>query len=413
MSPAQITMLVAFVLGAAAGILLFSLFGTHRRKLDQLQELRARESAETAKAMARLRRELDAYENRTREQVEVFQMLPHLLRDMFDAHGRRSLGPIALKLIDQLFHPDQAAIFMARLAQRRLALAAGKGLPGSLAPGTELEFGQGRIGYVAENRIVMDESDFKAAHGEKFVRSSSVQKALEVSGHKDLRADVVAPILEGDQLVGVLAMGGVKTRVGQEKHLLAMVAEVTAIALAHVARLRKVEETSDLDGLTGVANKAYFDSRLRDEVKKADRDRTEFSVVLLDVDHFRRYNDDSGHADGDDVLRKIGQILKGSIRDHDLAARYGGETFAVLYAGTPKDVGLRLAEGLRRAIEAYPFPNKARQPGGLLTVSGGVAGYPQDSREAPGLARAAHQALYDAKANGRNRIVAAVAGYLT
>ncbi len=113
------------------------------------------------------------------------------------------------------------------------------------------------------------------------------------------------------------------------------------------------------------------------------------------------------------MLKTLGKILKGSIREDDMAARYGGEEFVVLYPGVAKADALRLAEGLRRAVESAAIAHGARQPLGALTISGGVATFPEDSANAVDLIRCADQALYEAKAAGRNRIVAASANYLT
>jgi diguanylate cyclase (GGDEF)-like protein len=137
------------------------------------------------------------------------------------------------------------------------------------------------------------------------------------------------------------------------------------------------------------------------------------SLLLLDIDHFKNYNDTSGHPEGDAVLKAVGQILRGSVREDDVAARYGGEEFVVVYPGASKAQALALAENLRHAVESHPFAHGARQPCGRVTLSGGVATFPDDSRSGADLVQCADQALYAAKDAGRNRIVAARPNYLT
>jgi diguanylate cyclase (GGDEF)-like protein len=325
---------------------------------------------------------------------------------MFSAHGRRSVGPLALKLVEQIFHAEQCALFAARPSQRKLALSAGHGLPSTLAPGFEVEYGQGRIGYVAESRVAMDDADFKNA-------TSLVRRHVEATAIKDLRAEVVSPIEDDGALLGVLCMGGVLTQQGQEKRLLKMVADLTAVALTYVTQLRSFEDAANIDGLTALYNKRSFQQRLGDMLHKAEREQQPVSLLILDIDHFKHYNDTNGHQAGDEVLKKVGQILKGSIREDDVAARYGGEEFVILYPGAGKALAQRLAEGMRRAVEAYAFPHGARQPLGALTISGGVATFPEDSRSGVDLIRCADQALYDAKAAGRNRVLPASPNYLT
>ena len=109
----------------------------------------------------------------------------------------------------------------------------------------------------------------------------------------------------------------------------------------------------------------------------------------------------------------MSKVVQESVRKIDIAARYGGEEFVVIYPGAPKDVALRLAEKLRRAVEAYPFRHGEKQPLGRVTLSGGVANFPEDARSAMDLMRSADQALYEAKSSGRNRIVGAGRNYLT
>lgn len=339
------------------------------------------------------------------EPAVVFR-LPGLLRQMFAVSGRRGAAPLALNLAEQLLQPEQCAIFMARPAQRRLALADGRGLPPSLPPGFEIEYGHGRVGHVAEARRVMDEADFRSV-------SELLKAQLAATETRDLRADLVAPIEHEGGLVGVISVGGVRAGGGQPKPLLALVAEVTAIALVQNTRLRAIEEAANVDGLTAVYNKRYFQKRLEDEMRKAEGEEAPLSLLILDIDHFKNYNDANGHLDGDEVLKKVGQLLRGSIREDDVAARYGGEEFVILYVGASKDLALRLAEGLRRAVESFPFPHRERQPLGAVSISGGVATFPDDVRGTVDLIRAADEALYEAKAAGRNRIFAARSSRLT
>jgi diguanylate cyclase (GGDEF)-like protein len=378
---------LAVILGGVIAFLISSLRG---RGIDE----------DGHPALEDLQRRLARIEEQAREQAEIFRLIPPLLHQMFTVPGRRGAAPLALSLVQQLFRPEQCAIFMARPAQRRLALADGHGLPASLVPGFELEYGQGRVGHVAEARTVMDEADFAAV-------SPLLKSHLEATATPGLRADVLAPIEDEGQLIGVLSVGGLRTGRGHEKALMRMVTDVTAVALAQISRLRATEEAANVDSLTGVYNKRHLQRRLEEELQKAEREGVPLSLLMLDIDHFKNYNDANGHLEGDEVLKKVGQVLKGSIREDDVAARYGGEEFVVLYVGAGKDLALRLAEGLRRAVESFAFPHRERQPLGALTISGGVASFPRDAGSGVDLIRAADQALYEAKASGRNRILAA------
>ena len=148
--------------------------------------------------------------------------------------------------------------------------------------------------------------------------------------------------------------------------------------------------------------------RFRDELKKehirASRYASTYSIVFCDVDHFKIYNDKNGHPAGDEVLRKIGAIFRDCCRNTDLPARYGGEEFAVLCPETPRNGGLTLANRIRAEVEATDFEFGAGQPLGRVTISVGVANFPEDGVSAEEMLEAADKALYLSKKNGRNRV---------
>lgn len=167
----------------------------------------------------------------------------------------------------------------------------------------------------------------------------------------------------------------------------------------------KLTSLSYLDGLTGVANRRHFDETLQREWSRAVRAGTALSVVMADVDHFKRLNDRLGHAEGDRCLRQVARVLSsGAARAGDLAARFGGEDFVLLLPQTGADGAVHLAEELRQRIEALSLPNPG-SPAGVVTASFGVASFvPRDGGEPADLVAAADEALYDAKEAGRNRV---------
>lgn len=402
-------------LWALAGLVIGVLIalGFDRIQLKKAQRLRAQERAEADKALARAKVDNEALAKQLFEHTEVFQFLPEHLKDLLLAHGQRAVGPLALALVERLFHPEQAAVFVARPTRRKLALAVGAGLPPGVSVGAEVDYGYGRLGWAAESQVAIDEVDFATARGEKASKALARAKALEEPGLRGLKVDAVAPILEGRELLGVLCIGGVRTRKGQEKKLLALAAGLAAVSFTQATRIKAAEEAEAMDGLTGVYNKRYLLERLQEEMRNAARDEKNLSVLFLDLDHFEHYNRTNGHLAGDDVLRKLAQMLKGSVRDTDVVGRVGGEEFAIVYVGANKELAMRLAESLRQSIEAFPFPNRQHQPLGAITISGGVATFPDDSKKGEVLLRCADQALYEAKAAGRNRIFPGEPDFLT
>jgi diguanylate cyclase (GGDEF)-like protein len=151
-----------------------------------------------------------------------------------------------------------------------------------------------------------------------------------------------------------------------------------------------------MDGLTGVANRRSFDTTLAKELARADRNSDRVSLVLTDIDFFKKLNDTLGHQAGDRVLVQVAGVLARNVRAGDTVARYGGEEFAVILPGVPPSDSHGAAEKLRKAVEHL----QTLVP---VTVSLGVATYPDDAPDAVSLIQAADKALYASKRGGRNR----------
>lgn len=183
------------------------------------------------------------------------------------------------------------------------------------------------------------------------------------------------------------------------------VAYVTEVFNDMVTRLRQgreeLERLSRTDGLTGLPNRRHLMETLEKEVRRAKRNDRPFSVLMIDVDHFKRYNDAFGHLAGDDVLKGLGEVLAAAIRTADYAARYGGEEFTVLLPETPLDGASEVAERIRERMQQRPFGTN----GTNVTLSIGIAEFPSDGETLESVIAGADTALYAAKEYGRNRVV--------
>jgi diguanylate cyclase (GGDEF)-like protein len=170
---------------------------------------------------------------------------------------------------------------------------------------------------------------------------------------------------------------------------------------------RELEKLSRLDGLTGIANRRYFDSYLATEVKRASRERQPLSLILADVDHFKAYNDCYGHQAGDECLQRVASALKSvGRRPADLAARYGGEEFAMVLPATALEGAVDVAKSLVRAIEGESIPHVKSGVGPSISLSQGIASLiPGQDTKPENVIVLADQALYEAKQQGRNRYV--------
>lgn len=156
------------------------------------------------------------------------------------------------------------------------------------------------------------------------------------------------------------------------------------------------------DGLTGLYNHSYFKEAVEIEVLRSKRYQRQFSVMFMDLDHFKSYNDTYGHPAGDKLLKTIGRLIGERLRKSDTLARYGGEEFTVILPELAKADALELAETIRAEVESYLFPGRETQPGGKVTATIGVSSFPEDGDDAHALINHADQALYRGKRQGRN-----------
>jgi len=174
-------------------------------------------------------------------------------------------------------------------------------------------------------------------------------------------------------------------------------------AMIHHAFRRRVERLAEYDALTGLYNRHYLEVVLPLQLSYISDLKDQLSVIMLDVDHFKHYNDTNGHLEGDRVLKQVAQLLRSKVRDQDICCRYGGEEFLVVLPNASLERAVAIAERIRVAIEQSPFPFEERQPGGRLTASLGVANFPGDATTPEKLIECADQAMYLAKKRGRNR----------
>lgn len=168
---------------------------------------------------------------------------------------------------------------------------------------------------------------------------------------------------------------------------------------------KRLKSESQSDALTGLFNMRYFRLQLAEEFSRSQRYAHPLTLLMLDVDHFKSYNDRNGHPAGDIVLKEISRILIRNVRGTDIVARYGGEEFVILLPETGMEASVTVAEKIRRAVELHHFPFQDEQELGRLSLSVGVASYPDvhvtSDRD---LVEASDKALYNAKKNGRNRV---------
>jgi diguanylate cyclase (GGDEF)-like protein len=225
-------------------------------------------------------------------------------------------------------------------------------------------------------------------------------------GHKDeIRSLLAVPLKSGGENIGMLSAQSYQVGAYNQEDLeiLELLAAQAAIAIKNTQLLTKMEYIARTDSLTGLLNRRAFDERLGDEIKRAQRYQFSISLLMIDVDDFKQYNDAFGHSQGDDHLKFIANLILTSVRQPDLVARIGGEEFCVILPHTMKVGGHELAERIRETVE-QAFDGSSDP---ASTVSIGVAEYPRDANSLSKLYSTADQAMFTAKKTGKNRVVLA------
>ncbi len=232
------------------------------------------------------------------------------------------------------------------------------------------------------------------------------QENIHDESGAEIQSLIGVPLHRGGKVIGVLrATDSVPGTFSQlETRALSIISDLASMALENAELYEKTEELAITDGLTGLYTHRYFQERLEDELTRAQQHETQLSFMMMDVDHFKMYNDTYGHQVGDRVLGDISSIIRSVVRNVDIPARYGGEEFAVILPETDREGARNVAERLRRVVEKHVVPVESGNTG--LTISIGVACYPDDAKKRKKLVDLADKALYRAKELGRNRVVA-------
>jgi diguanylate cyclase (GGDEF)-like protein len=215
------------------------------------------------------------------------------------------------------------------------------------------------------------------------------------------------PMVAEDKVVGVISVQSLQPLAFDAHHerLLMALSAQTGMALENARLHQLAQDQARFDSLTKVYNHGEFVNMVRQEVEKSDRDDNCVALIMLDIDHFKQYNDTYGHVAGDNVLRMVANALKSSVTDKDYVGRWGGEEFCVLLPGAGVQEAKKVARYIRRAIaELYPVDGH----GHLIpnpTISQGISSYPYPSATPSDLIEEADSALYQAKKRGRNQLI--------
>jgi diguanylate cyclase (GGDEF)-like protein len=405
---------IPFILGliVTAGLLLPALL---RLKTSVTEQARRAESLK--RELHDLRRTNSQMEEEQRFLNNFLKDYPHVAKELYSGLKERQIPGALLDVVKKSLEPQQAVVFVRRGGKdgdsdkSRLAVAAATAEGGSIKLGTEIPGDTGALGYVAEAQIIMSRDELATE-----AVSTRIKPGPTLAG---LPTDLVVPLVFDKETLGLIALSRPRRTSGDAKAALRLIAQTGAQALHNAAAYTRMKNTAEMDGLTRVFNKRHMEQQLFELIYRTacaaydQRDTSAaqasdaLSIFLFDIDNFKHYNDSNGHLAGDKLLQELSRLVQENIREDDIFGRFGGEEFLLILPRTNLAQSLAAANKVRGVIAAHKFPFSERQPLGSLSVSGGVAEYPYDGMDAVSLLKAADQGLYEAKRQGRNRIVAA------
>jgi diguanylate cyclase (GGDEF)-like protein len=216
-------------------------------------------------------------------------------------------------------------------------------------------------------------------------------------------SELLLPLVSAGSPLGILVFASQTTSAFPDDDIptLESLADICATAIQNATYFQQVEQMAYVDGLTGVFNRRLFERRIGEEIERASRYASTLSIIMVDIDHFKRVNDECGHLLGDEVLRRVSQIFQQGLRKPDICCRYGGEEFAIILPETSGTKAIHVAEKLRHLVADYEFPGIPRR----ITISAGVSDFPRCGKTRDLLVQAADDSLYLAKQSGRNCVI--------
>jgi diguanylate cyclase (GGDEF)-like protein len=236
--------------------------------------------------------------------------------------------------------------------------------------------------------------------GRTIVENDVSQVPYYLPMFSEARSKVCLPLISFGQPLGVVSLDSAKLENfdAADTRALESVADICATGVQNAYYVERVRQLAYIDGLTGIFNRRFFELRISEELERARRYDGSLAVVMIDIDHFKRLNDEFGHLLGDEVLRQVSSVFSQHLRKVDVVCRYGGEEFALLLPQTTVEQAQGVADKLRREIATWQFPGVPRS----VTISAGTAAYPLNGSNRDEVVKAADAALYAAKQAGRN-----------
>jgi diguanylate cyclase (GGDEF)-like protein len=384
----------ALMLTSLVAIMLLVFIALRISRNAALREKEARQQSilqTNPRQLQMLSDKIQKLEDINRSYLHLITNISHVVKKINAKQKLEEIVFIFSHLVKNILETDAVEFYIYDQANNLLKRVPLRGANGKSLPTCPM--GRGLVGRAASDQVITTKEYFNR------IQSDQNQRAAG-----DEKLSMAAPIIFEKRLLGVIAIGTPKLPDGSN-HLLRIIAEIAAVALHNQLYLTDAKQKAETDPLTGLYNRRYFHHVSRKFVERAITEQTPISIFLFDIDHFKKYNDSNGHEEGDKLLMELSQLVQEYTRKTSVVARYGGEEFIVLLPGIPAMDAFKYAERLREVIATHPFPHREGQPFGFLSISGGIATFPDHERSIQGIIRLADEALYKAKESGRNRIL--------
>jgi|GEM_PF-172155 len=329
---------------------------------------------------------------KSEQKVRELTTLYEISRAIASTLNLENVLNLAMKMINQLMNTRRCSIIILGRDGKEINARVSQGLSEDILKQIKLDDAESILSHVLKTKqpILIKNIDAEPAF------------KMSESGRYFTNSFMSVPLYIKEQIIGVInvtdKINGTQFTEDDLKLLITLANQIASDV--DNARLYEMAVT---DGLTETFNHKYFQQHLEKDIERSKRYHEELSILMIDIDHFKKCNDTYGHQEGNKILKKVTSILKASIREVDLLARYGGEEFAIILPCTPKSGAFEIAQRMREIIEKSEFCLSNQQI--RITVSIGIAAFPEDASLQFDLIRKSDISLYHAKKTGRNRVI--------
>ncbi|HNY11601.1 MAG TPA: sensor domain-containing diguanylate cyclase [Candidatus Wallbacteria bacterium] len=329
---------------------------------------------------------------KSEQKVRELTTLYEISRAIASTLNLENVLNLAMKMINQLMNTRRCSILILDRDFKEVNVRVSQGLSEDILRGIKIDDRETVLNFVLRTKQPIliknleDDLFFRSVKSERYTTKSFMSVPLNIK----------------DQVIGVINVTDKADESFFDDDDLKLLVTLANQIASDVENAR-LYEMAVTDGLTEIFNHKYFQQHLEKDMERAKRYQEEISLMMIDIDHFKKCNDTFGHQEGNKVLKKITSILKKSIREVDLLARYGGEEFAIVLPRTPKIGAFEIAQRIRETVENTEFVMGGQQL--IITVSIGISSFPDDAALQFDLIRKSDMALYHAKKTGRNRVI--------